>query len=148
MPRNGGPYLARNLALRAAGGSLIAIQDADDVSHPDRLARQAQSLAQAPLALATEAGHMRLDEDGRPQFLRDMRLVDDGTMSTMYRRTAFEKLGAFAETRVARRRRDARAHPARPSAPPRSSRRPAPSSSVSAPGGPTPAAPCEIRRAR
>ena len=99
MPRNGGPYLSRNLALETARGTLIAIQDADDASHPDRFACQVLNLSRAPRALATEAGHMRLDEGGRPQFLRDMRLVDDGTMSTMYRREAFERLGPFAATR-------------------------------------------------
>lgn len=99
MPRNGGPYLARNFALTKAKGALIAIQDVDDVSHPDRFAHQARILAGDPRAWATEAGHMRFSTDGQPQFLRGMKLVDDGPMSTMYRRGAFDRLGPFTATR-------------------------------------------------
>lgn len=42
---------------------------------------------------------MRFDRDGQPQLLRSGKLVDDGTMSTMYRRKVFDRLGAFAATR-------------------------------------------------
>ena len=99
VPVNGGPYLARNLALEWAEGSFIAIQDADDYSHPDRFARQVARLQERPDALACEAGHMRFDRNGRPQFLRNLHIVDDGPMSTMFRREAFDRLGPFAATR-------------------------------------------------
>ena len=99
MAQNGGPYLGRNLALKEAKGDFIAIQDADDVSHPDRFISQIAHLTTSPGALATEAKHMRFDRNGQPQFLRNMKLSDDGTMSTMYRREAFDKLGPFAPTR-------------------------------------------------
>lgn len=96
---NGGPYLARNLALEEARGSFIAIQDADDYSHPDRFARQIARLQARPEAFASEAGHMRFDRNGRPQFLRNLHIVDDGPMSTMFRREVFDILGPFAATR-------------------------------------------------
>lgn len=45
---NAGPYVARNLALRAARGELIAFADSDDRLHPQKLARQVAHLERAP----------------------------------------------------------------------------------------------------
>src|SRR5690606_18079355 len=38
--RNVGPYACRNIAPQAARGDFLAIQDADDFAHPERIARQ------------------------------------------------------------------------------------------------------------
>jgi hypothetical protein len=44
LVRHGGAYIARNEALQHARGELVAIHDADDISHPQRLERSAQSI--------------------------------------------------------------------------------------------------------
>jgi hypothetical protein len=61
-----GVAAALNAGLRAATGSFIARQDADDWSHPERLARQFEYLSQHPEidVLATCAEFV--DREGRP----------------------------------------------------------------------------------
>jgi glycosyltransferase involved in cell wall biosynthesis len=47
-PANLGAAEARNLGFAAARGAYLAIQDADDISHPTRLARQVEHLDRHP----------------------------------------------------------------------------------------------------
>ena len=47
-PVNVGAVQARNLGFELARGSYLAIQDADDISHPTRLARQVEHLDRHP----------------------------------------------------------------------------------------------------
>lgn len=64
--RNLGLAATLNRGLAAARGALIARQDADDLSSPDRLARQVAVMAARPaLALLGSQAHA-VDEDGRP----------------------------------------------------------------------------------
>ncbi len=44
VPRNGGPYVARNYALREAKGEFVTCNDADDWSHSQKLEVQARHL--------------------------------------------------------------------------------------------------------
>lgn len=44
-PSNSGPYVARNIGLKAASGAFVTCQDGDDWSHPARLATQAAHLS-------------------------------------------------------------------------------------------------------
>ncbi len=97
--RNLGPYVGRNLALRRARGAFIAIQDADDLSHPQRFERQLELLASHPEAAACASSQMRLDAAGRTQLQNGMEATGDGTMTTMFRREVFDRLGPFTETR-------------------------------------------------
>jgi glycosyltransferase involved in cell wall biosynthesis len=62
---NAGETAARNRALEAATGDLVAVLDADDVSAPTRLARQAEELAKAPGAVMCLTGFWRFDDTGR-----------------------------------------------------------------------------------
>lgn len=60
---NGGPYVARNLALREATGDFITCHDADDWSHPQKIARQVRHLLDHPDIVANSSQQVRADED-------------------------------------------------------------------------------------
>lgn len=62
---NGGAAAARNAAIRAARGRLIAFLDADDRWYPEKLARQTAFMARAGHAFVF-AGYRRVAADGRP----------------------------------------------------------------------------------
>ena len=63
--RNGGAAAARNAAIRASRGRLVAFLDADDRWYPEKLARQAAFMAAGGHALVY-SGYRRVAADGRP----------------------------------------------------------------------------------
>jgi glycosyltransferase involved in cell wall biosynthesis len=56
----------RNAALAKARGEFIAVMDADDLAHPERLARQAVFLREHPEVLALGSDVEAIDPDGWP----------------------------------------------------------------------------------
>lgn len=58
-PCNGGPYVARNLALSQAHGYFVTCHDADDWSHPEKLRVQAQHLLDNPTVIANTSQQAR-----------------------------------------------------------------------------------------
>lgn len=99
MAVNSGPYLGRNRALAEARGDFIAIQDADDWAHPQRLAAQLAAFEASPGAQMVTTAHVRIDRDGRVQPERRFELFGDGPMSALFRRDLFETLGDFIAIR-------------------------------------------------
>ncbi len=67
LPRatNGGAAAARNDAIRASRGRLLAFLDADDLWYPEKLARQTGFMAAHGHALVY-SGYRRIDAAGRP----------------------------------------------------------------------------------
>ena len=63
--RNVGPYRARNWALPRCRGQYIAPMDADDVSMPTRLEKQARYLDEHPEVVLVSANMEVTDEAGR-----------------------------------------------------------------------------------
>ncbi len=63
---HGGLVPTRNAALAEARGDLVAVMDADDVAHPERLARQVAHLRAHPEILALGADALIIDPDGWP----------------------------------------------------------------------------------
>lgn len=62
---NVGPYVSKNLALRLAKGEYVTGQDADDWSHPQRLARDIEPiLASNGQLLAVLSGMVRMNSEG------------------------------------------------------------------------------------
>lgn len=68
-PRNLGLTRSLNIGLRAARGRYVARMDADDVSLPDRLARQLAFLDGHPDFCVVGTAYDRIDENGR-RFMR------------------------------------------------------------------------------
>jgi glycosyltransferase involved in cell wall biosynthesis len=54
---NGGKPVALNQALRVARGEFYAVHDADDLSHPSRIARQVDTMRQYPETAAVFCGY-------------------------------------------------------------------------------------------
>lgn len=63
---NGGPYRARNIALRTARGRYVTCHDADDWSHPRKLETQVEALENNQALVATMSRQVRLAEDLTP----------------------------------------------------------------------------------
>lgn len=62
-PTNSGPYVARNIALAKATGEYVTINDADDWSHPEKIAIQVKHLMENESVIANTSEHSRLTED-------------------------------------------------------------------------------------
>lgn len=100
---NSGPYVARNIALNIATGDFVTINDADDWSHEEKIAIQAQYLIENPSVIANTSSHARLTEDltlyrrGTPG-----RYLFPNMSSIMFRRKkVMEKLGYWDSVRFA-----------------------------------------------
>jgi tetratricopeptide (TPR) repeat protein len=98
MPRNGGPYLAKNAAMEACSGSFIAFADSDDWNHPQRLERQVARLQRAPDAGGICVRYIRVDQDGNIVFRRTA--VKTAWQSLMIRRETMETIGYFDALRA------------------------------------------------
>jgi glycosyltransferase involved in cell wall biosynthesis len=103
---NGGLSAARNTGIREARGEWIALLDADDLWHPQKLAVQLQAARAVPGSGLIGA----MPAEMFPQILpaepvvkrltvRDLLLsVPFGPSSALIRKKAFEKVGAFDES--------------------------------------------------
>lgn len=60
---NGGPYVARNLALRVATGEFVTCHDADDWSHPEKIEKQVQHLLDDPSVMGNTSQQARTMPD-------------------------------------------------------------------------------------
>ena len=99
LEANRGPYVGRNLAIAEAAGAFIAIQDADDWSHPERFALQVAAFAAQPTVQLVSTPHIRIDRFGAVQMEMDFTIFGDGPMTSMFRKSAFDQVGVFAEVR-------------------------------------------------
>src|SRR5690625_180683 len=102
-PRNSGPYVARNIALKVATGQFITVNDADDWSHEKKLELQVTHLINHPNIIANTSEHARLTEDltlyrrGTPG-----KYIFPNMSSTMFRREpVMERLGYWNSVRFA-----------------------------------------------
>ncbi|SOC41215.1 glycosyltransferase family 2 protein [Salinicoccus kekensis] len=62
-PKNSGPYVARNIAMKEAAGEFITINDADDWSHRQKIEIQVKHLMDNPKVMANTSEHARLTEE-------------------------------------------------------------------------------------
>src|SRR4051794_27446559 len=65
LPENIGRVPALNMGLAQASGDYVAILDADDVAHPERLAAQVELLDAQPDVMMVSSHARTIDESGR-----------------------------------------------------------------------------------
>ena len=88
--QNLGIARSRNLGWRAARSPYIATQDADDVSLPDRLRRQAEFLDSHPSIAAVGTMSITIGPDGQRLSTRRYPLTPRAIESTLLRRNCME----------------------------------------------------------
>jgi hypothetical protein len=98
---NGGAYVARNAGLAAARGEFVTLQDADDWSHPARIATQMQALRAAPGQMANLSQQARVGPDLVARRLRsNSGFIAPNLSSLMFRRApVMDALGGWDTVR-------------------------------------------------
>jgi hypothetical protein len=96
---NSGPYVCRNIALEVAEGAFVAIHDADDFAHPQRLERQIKAFDREEV-VAVFAAHIRFDRQGLIALENNGEIVGDGPMTFLCRRSVFSDIGEFEPVRT------------------------------------------------
>jgi glycosyltransferase involved in cell wall biosynthesis len=108
-----GQAAARNSGFAAASGELIAFNDADDIMLPERIAVQVEHLQSNPqVALIIGGQELMIEEEAGAPFwhpdadslMRRAGRPERGnvhTMTPLFRREVFERVGGFDETMVA-----------------------------------------------
>ena len=97
---NLGPYGSRNRGLEKVTGEYVAIADADDWSHPERLAYQVSLLEASPHVYACKTAHVRIQPSGHIDLENNLRFVGDGPMTLMFRRWLVDHIGGFDHVRT------------------------------------------------
>lgn len=105
---NRGAAASRNRGIVAAGGSLVALYDADDVCHPGLARAQAEALAAAPDADLAFALYRYVGADGQPRGVQGAParprlgtidvLCDNVVHAPMIRAEALAAVGPLDET--------------------------------------------------
>jgi len=100
--RNVGQYASRNIAIEMAKGEFVAIQDDDDLSHPERLNKQIVPMLVNSALMATHSLHVRVSENAR--FMSDGdalgEILGDAPVSFVWRKRVFNEIGSFLPTRT------------------------------------------------
>lgn len=99
---NVGQYVSRNTAIAIAKGEFIAIQDDDDISHPERLHTQIAPMLENTQIMATHANHIRISNNARIMSDGDGlgEIQGDAPVSFIWRRQVFQETGPFLPTKT------------------------------------------------
>jgi len=93
-PKRIGPYACRNLALPICEYDFIAFQDADDWSHPLRLALQVALIEEESVQSCT-VSQLRFFANGCPDLENNGHFMGDGPVTLVLRRSVLAELGGF-----------------------------------------------------
>ncbi|NMH60190.1 glycosyltransferase family 2 protein [Alteromonas ponticola] len=94
--QNVGQYVSRNIAIQQSKGQFIAIQDDDDVSHPQRIERQVNALESESYS-ACFTKHVRYSDEGMLSVddPRNLLVLGDGPASLIFKRDVLNTVGGF-----------------------------------------------------
>ncbi|WP_081657537.1 glycosyltransferase family 2 protein [Pseudovibrio exalbescens] len=96
LPKNIGLWAAKNVGIALADGEFVTMHDADDWSHPRKLADQVAPLLRDTNLQATSSHYMRIDEETGHPFTRDARnFLRWNPSSFLVRRSALQRIGNF-----------------------------------------------------
>jgi glycosyltransferase involved in cell wall biosynthesis len=99
--KNQGGYAARNRALAEATGAFLTVHDADDWSHPEKIARQLRALQRAR-APSTFSAWVRTTPElsflGPARVYPDLMGLNDS--SGLFRRELFDRFGGWDAARI------------------------------------------------
>ena len=96
-----GAYAARNLGAAQAQGDFLTVHDADDWSHPAKIALQVRALMARPEAMASQSHWVRATPDLRfTRWWGERGLVHPNISSLMIRAEVLERLGYWDRARA------------------------------------------------
>lgn len=101
QPQNRGGYAARNRALAEATGAFVTVHDADDWSHPEKLALQIRALIRTGAASNVTAwvrATPGLAFLGPARVFPDLMGLNDS--ATLFRRNLFTRFGGWDDARI------------------------------------------------
>ena len=98
---NDGTYVSKNLGIQASRGKYIALQDSDDWSHPERIAKCVSLLERNPDTVAVTTEWMRMTTEGAPLIQSTTKYVYRACISLIFRRhTVLSRAGYFDSVRA------------------------------------------------
>lgn len=98
---NYGTYLSKNRAIEKSTGEILAFQDSDDISHPNRIEIQTIQLIENEKAVATRTKYLRYNESDEKIIPVGGLLSKFGLITLVVRKKAFREIGFFDAARRA-----------------------------------------------
>jgi tetratricopeptide (TPR) repeat protein len=98
---NDGTYVSKNMGLLQARGEFVALQDSDDWSHPDRIAKSVAALQARPELIGVTTDWIRMTTSGEIVIKAGGQIAHVCCISLVFRREpALKTLGFFDSVRI------------------------------------------------
>lgn len=99
LAKNSGTYVARNIGLKYCTGDFITVHDADDISHPQKIQFQVNSLINDKSLVGSISYWIRLNDFGQLSLERGLPMLRLNLSSLMIRKSIFDTLGPWIPNR-------------------------------------------------